>query len=66
MIRLVFDAPQALHRLHLVFSEVQHERAQEFVVQGSADGGQSFREIVRQQYQAGTILQGARVSCTSD
>jgi hypothetical protein len=50
MIRLVFDAPQALHLLHLVFSEVQHERTQEFVVQGSADGGQSFREIVRQQY----------------
>ena len=50
MIRLVFDAPQALHLLHLVFSEVQHERTQEFVVQVAADGGQSFREIVRQQY----------------
>jgi hypothetical protein len=41
VIRLVFDAPQELHRLHLVFSEAQHERTQEFVVQGSADGGQS-------------------------
>ena len=50
MIRLVFDAPQELHLLHLVFSEAKHERTQEFVVQGSADGGQSFREIVRQQY----------------
>ena len=49
-IRLVFDAPQSLHRLHLVFSEAQHERTQEFVVQWSGDGGQSFREIVRQQY----------------
>jgi hypothetical protein len=50
VIRLVFDAPQALQRLHLVFSEEQHERTQEFLVQWSADGGQSFREIVRQQY----------------
>ena len=50
VIRLVFDATQELHRLHLVFSEAQHERTQEFVVQVSADGGQSFREIVRQQY----------------
>jgi hypothetical protein len=50
VIRLVFDAPQGLHHLHLAFSEAQHERTQEFVVQWSADGGQSFREIVRQQY----------------
>ena len=33
VIQLVFDAPQELHRLHLVFSEAQHERIQEFVVQ---------------------------------
>ena len=50
VIRLVFDAPQDLRRLHLVFCEAQHERTQEFVVQWSADSGQSFREIVRQQY----------------
>jgi hypothetical protein len=46
----VFDAPQELHRLHLVFFEAQHERTQEFLVQASTDGGQSFREMVRQQY----------------
>jgi hypothetical protein len=50
VIRLMFDVPQELRLLHLVFSEAQHERTQEFVVQGSTDGGQSFREIVRQQY----------------
>jgi hypothetical protein len=50
VLRLVFDVPQELHRLHLVFSEAQHERTQEFIVQASTDGGQSFREIVRQQY----------------
>ncbi len=50
VIRLVFDQPQALHRLHLVFVEEQAARTQEFVVQWSADGGQSSREMVRQQY----------------
>jgi hypothetical protein len=49
-IRLVFDHPQALHRLRLVFAESQQARTQEFVVRWSADGGQSYREIVRQQY----------------
>ncbi len=50
MIRLVFDHPQALHRLRLVFAEPQQARTQEFVVRWSADGGQSYREVVRQQY----------------
>ena len=50
VIRLVFDLPQSLHRIRLVFSEEQHERTQEFVLRWSADGGQSYREIVRQQY----------------
>ena len=47
-IRLVFDHPQALHRLRLVFAEPQQARTQEFVVRWSADGGQSYREVVRQ------------------
>jgi len=46
----MFDRPQRLHRLHLVFVEEQQARTQEFVVQWSADGGQSYRELVRQQY----------------
>jgi hypothetical protein len=50
VIRLVFDQPQTLHRIRLVFSEEQRQRTQEFVVQWSADGGQAYREIVRQQY----------------
>ena len=50
VIRLVFDRPQALHHLRLVFAEAQQTRTQEFVVRWSADGGQSYREIVRQQY----------------
>jgi len=50
VIRLVFDHPQALHHLRLVFTEEQRARTQEFVVRWSADGGQSYREVVRQQY----------------
>jgi hypothetical protein len=50
VIRLVFDRPQSLHCIRLVFVEEQQERTQEFVVRWSADGGQSYREIVRQQY----------------
>jgi hypothetical protein len=50
ILRLAFDLPQALHRLRLVFSEPQQARTQEFVLRWSADGGQGYREIVRQQY----------------
>ena len=49
-IRLLFDEPQRLRRIHLVFYEGDLERTQEFVLQWSSDGGQSYREIVRQQY----------------
>ena len=50
VIRLVFDHPQSLHHLRLVFAEAQQARTQEFVVRWSADGGQSYRDVVRQQY----------------
>jgi hypothetical protein len=49
-IRLRFDAPLRLRRIHLVFHEDEQERTQEFVLRWSPDGGQSYREIVRQQY----------------
>jgi hypothetical protein len=49
-IRLIFDQPQGLKRIALVFEETETERTQEFVLRWSADGGHSFREIVRQQW----------------
>ena len=49
-IRLKFDEPLRLRRIHLVFHEAEQGRTQEFVLLWSADGGQSYREIVRQQY----------------
>lgn len=49
-IRLLFDEPLRLQRLRLVFHKDEQERTQEFVLRWSPDGGQSYREIVRQQY----------------
>ena len=49
-IRLIFDEPQRLKRIALVFEENEAERTQEFVLRWSGDGGRSFREIVRQQW----------------
>ena len=49
-IRLLFDKLQRLMRIQLLFHEDQQARAQEFVLRWSPDGGQSYREIVRQQY----------------
>jgi hypothetical protein len=49
-IRLVFDHPQKLKRISLVFEENEAPRTQEFVLRWSPDGGNSFREIVRQQW----------------
>jgi hypothetical protein len=48
-IRLIFDEPQRLKRIALVFEETETDRTQEFVLRWSSDGGHSFREIVRQQ-----------------
>src|SRR3954462_1580872 len=49
-IRLIFDQPQRLKQISLVFEEKETARTQEFVLRWSSDGGDSFREIVRQQW----------------
>src|ERR1700680_1679153 len=49
-IRLLFDKPQRLTRIALVFEETEAERTQEFVLPWSPDSGRSFLEIVRQQW----------------
>jgi hypothetical protein len=49
-IRLLFDQPQKLRRISLVFEENTTGRTQEFLLRWSPDGGRSFREIVRQQW----------------
>jgi hypothetical protein len=49
-IRLLFDEPQRVRRIQLLFRESQKARTQEFVLRWSLDGGQFYREILRQQF----------------
>ena len=49
-IRLVFDVPQRIGRIWLAFEETKAERTQEFVLRWFSSGGNSFKEIVRQQW----------------
>ena len=50
-IRLIFDEPQKLRRIWLVFEDSENTRTQEFVLRWSPNtGNSSFREIVRQQW----------------
>jgi hypothetical protein len=49
-IRLIFDHPQRLKCVALVFEEDEIGRTQEFVLRWSSDGGSTLKEIVRQQW----------------
>lgn len=49
-IRLLFANPQQLRRIWLNFIETHVERTQEYVLRWSPDGGKTFQEIVRQQW----------------
>jgi hypothetical protein len=50
VIRLVFDQPQRLTCISLIFEETETARTQEFVLRWSSDGGKAVKEIVRQQW----------------
>jgi hypothetical protein len=47
---VLFDKPQKIRRIHLGFLETEQPRTQEFVLRWSPDGGRSYRDVVRQQY----------------
>jgi hypothetical protein len=49
-IRLLFDEPQALGHIQLVFEEERRARTHEFMLRWSKDCGRSYREILRRQY----------------
>jgi hypothetical protein len=49
-ILLLFHEPQRIERLNLVFRENECARTQEFLLRWSSDGGRSYREILRQQF----------------
>jgi hypothetical protein len=50
IVRLLFDEPQNVRLIHLVFDEHEQERLQEYALSWCPGGGQPYREIVRQQY----------------
>ncbi len=49
-IRLLFNEPQDICRIQLCFVETEIKRTQEYVLRWSQDNGQTFKEIVRQQW----------------
>jgi hypothetical protein len=49
-IRLIFDHPQRLSCVSLIFEEDETGRTQEFVLRWSSDEGSTLKEIVRQQW----------------
>ncbi|MBF0219936.1 MAG: carbohydrate-binding protein [Gammaproteobacteria bacterium] len=49
-IRIIFDHPQQLHRIRVNFAESEVERTQEYLLRCSSNNGESYQEIVRQQW----------------
>ena len=49
-IRLIFDQPQELTCISLIFEENETRRTQEFVLLWCSNGESSLKEIVRQQW----------------
>ena len=49
-VRLLFEAPQRLRRIRLLFREEKEARTQEFVLRWSPRTERSWRDVVRQQY----------------
>jgi hypothetical protein len=49
-VRLLFEAPQRLRHIRLLFREEKEPRTQEFVLRWSPTTENSWRDVVRQQY----------------
>ena len=47
---LVFDTPQTMHQIIVEVEELEVSRTQELQLSVSCDGGQSYRELRRQEY----------------
>jgi hypothetical protein len=47
---LLFDDPQQISLINLIFVESEKERTQEFVLRWKRQGGLADQEILRQQY----------------
>lgn len=49
-IRIVFDQPRQVRRIWIHFEELHLERTHEFVLRWSPDNGNTFHDIIRQQW----------------
>ncbi len=49
-LRLHFDEPQKITRIRIAFSSEGQARTQEFALRWSADGGASYHDVIRQQF----------------
>ncbi len=49
-LRLLFDDPHKITLIRLLFQEEHEQRTQEFVLRYSSDGGASYHDVARQQY----------------
>lgn len=49
-VTLLFDSPQTIRQIGLEVEELVVSRTQEVAVSASSDGGQTYREIVRQEF----------------
>jgi hypothetical protein len=49
-IRIIFDQPISVKRIHLKFIEAEAERTQEFTIRWASAEGGAMREVVRQQW----------------
>lgn len=49
-IRLIFTQAQTIKHIRVLFQEAARERTQQFTLRWSGDGGQTYHEMVRQQY----------------
>ena len=47
---LAFDSPQAIRRVALEVEEPEEDRTQELQLAISTDGGRTYRELLRQEY----------------
>lgn len=50
IIRIIFDEPLVINNIHVVFEENREARTQEFLLRWRSENDQSYKEIVRQQY----------------
>ena len=47
---VAFDSPQTIHQVHLEIEEPEISRTQELQLSLSTDGGETYRELLRQEY----------------